>query len=158
MQSVLPSCHLWYSSPSLFGDSWMQALDTFNTAVVSPIYYVMFTSLTILASVIMFKVTPLTSVCCKVLVSLWIDLSVLDYLFILKYDMNPMLSSNWGPSMVKSSFLRNYSLYTKIKHWIEHIELTNHLLSFLVSKVECRRLMHFSSAWGLEQVFLFFIF
>ena len=34
----------------------MQALDTFNTAVVSPIYYVMFTSLTIVASVIMFKV------------------------------------------------------------------------------------------------------
>lgn len=35
-----------------------QALDTFNTAVVSPVYYVMFTSLTILASVIMFKVIP----------------------------------------------------------------------------------------------------
>lgn len=34
----------------------LQALDTFNTAVVSPIYYVMFTSLTIFASVIMFKV------------------------------------------------------------------------------------------------------
>ncbi|CAN6678444.1 unnamed protein product [Malus baccata var. baccata] len=33
-----------------------KALDTFNTAVVSPIYYVMFTSLTILASIIMFKV------------------------------------------------------------------------------------------------------
>lgn len=32
-----------------------KALDTFNTAVVSPIYYVMFTSLTIIASVIMFK-------------------------------------------------------------------------------------------------------
>ncbi|KAJ9675609.1 hypothetical protein PVL29_024502 [Vitis rotundifolia] len=32
-----------------------KALDTFNTAVVSPIYYAMFTSLTILASVIMFK-------------------------------------------------------------------------------------------------------
>ncbi|KAJ7960576.1 Protein of unknown function (DUF803) [Quillaja saponaria] len=31
------------------------ALDTFNTAVVSPIYYVLFTTLTILASVIMFK-------------------------------------------------------------------------------------------------------
>ncbi|KAE9448296.1 hypothetical protein C3L33_19804, partial [Rhododendron williamsianum] len=31
------------------------ALDTFNTAIVSPIYYVMFTSFTILASVIMFK-------------------------------------------------------------------------------------------------------
>ncbi|XP_070028246.1 probable magnesium transporter NIPA3 isoform X3 [Nicotiana sylvestris] len=33
-----------------------KALDTFNTALVSPIYYVMFTSLTIVASVIMFKV------------------------------------------------------------------------------------------------------
>ncbi|WRX11304.1 Magnesium transporter NIPA - like 3 [Theobroma cacao] len=32
-----------------------KALDTFNTAVVSPIYYVMFTPLTILASVMMFK-------------------------------------------------------------------------------------------------------
>ncbi|KAI5068615.1 hypothetical protein GOP47_0016960 [Adiantum capillus-veneris] len=32
-----------------------KALDTFNTAVVSPIYYVMFTSFTILASIIMFK-------------------------------------------------------------------------------------------------------
>lgn len=31
------------------------ALDTFNTAVVSPIYYALFTSFTILASVIMFK-------------------------------------------------------------------------------------------------------
>ncbi|XP_040954317.1 probable magnesium transporter NIPA7, partial [Gossypium hirsutum] len=34
-----------------------KALNTFNTAVVSPIYYVMFTSLTIIASVIMFKVS-----------------------------------------------------------------------------------------------------
>ncbi|KAK7317154.1 hypothetical protein RJT34_01139 [Clitoria ternatea] len=32
-----------------------KALDTFNTAVVSPVHYVMFTSLTILASIIMFK-------------------------------------------------------------------------------------------------------
>ncbi|XP_073029238.1 probable magnesium transporter NIPA6 isoform X2 [Primulina eburnea] len=32
-----------------------KALDTFNAAIVSPIYYVMFTSLTIIASVIMFK-------------------------------------------------------------------------------------------------------
>ncbi|KAJ4966295.1 hypothetical protein NE237_018144 [Protea cynaroides] len=31
------------------------ALDTFNTTVVSPVYYAMFTALTILASVIMFK-------------------------------------------------------------------------------------------------------
>lgn len=34
----------------------LQALDTFNTAVVSPIYYVMFTTLTIVASAIIFKV------------------------------------------------------------------------------------------------------
>ncbi|CAI0439436.1 unnamed protein product [Linum tenue] len=42
----------------IYPQTWaftMVALDTFNTAVVSPIYYVMFTSLTILASVIMFK-------------------------------------------------------------------------------------------------------
>ncbi|KQK05426.1 probable magnesium transporter NIPA6 isoform X2 [Brachypodium distachyon] len=32
-----------------------KALDSFNTAIVSPIYYVMFTTLTILASIIMFK-------------------------------------------------------------------------------------------------------
>lgn len=32
-----------------------KALDTFNTALVSPIYYVMFTTFTIVASVIMFK-------------------------------------------------------------------------------------------------------
>ncbi|XXG50365.1 hypothetical protein AAC387_Pa02g4394 [Persea americana] len=32
-----------------------KALDLFNSAVVSPVYYVMFTSLTIIASVIMFK-------------------------------------------------------------------------------------------------------
>ncbi|XP_057966611.1 probable magnesium transporter NIPA6 isoform X3 [Malania oleifera] len=33
----------------------LTALDTFNTAIVSPIYYVMFTTLTIIASAIMFK-------------------------------------------------------------------------------------------------------
>ncbi|XAR62540.1 hypothetical protein NMG60_11017328 [Bertholletia excelsa] len=32
-----------------------KALDTFNTAVVTPVYYVMFTTLTIIASIIMFK-------------------------------------------------------------------------------------------------------
>jgi hypothetical protein len=35
---------------------FFQTLDTFNTAVVSPIYYAMFPTLTILASAIMFKV------------------------------------------------------------------------------------------------------
>nr|XP_010941289.1 probable magnesium transporter NIPA6 isoform X2 [Elaeis guineensis] len=38
---------------SLMGS--LTALDTFNTAIVSPIYYVMFTTLTIVASAIMFK-------------------------------------------------------------------------------------------------------
>lgn len=32
-----------------------QALDLFNTAIVTPVYYVMFTTLTILASAIMFR-------------------------------------------------------------------------------------------------------
>lgn len=36
--------------------SSLQALDNFNTAVISPVYYVMFTTFTILASMIMFKV------------------------------------------------------------------------------------------------------
>lgn len=34
-----------------------KALDLFNTAIVSPVYYVMFTLLTILASIIMFRVS-----------------------------------------------------------------------------------------------------
>lgn len=38
----------------------LQALDTFNAALVSPVYYAMFTTLTIIASGIMFKVNYLT--------------------------------------------------------------------------------------------------
>jgi hypothetical protein len=34
-----------------------KALDLFNTAIVTPVYYVMFTVLTIFASVIMFQVS-----------------------------------------------------------------------------------------------------
>ena len=37
-------------------DSPTQALDLFNTAIVSPIYYVMFTTLTVTANVILFQV------------------------------------------------------------------------------------------------------
>jgi hypothetical protein len=36
--------------------SKFQALDTFSATIVSPVYYVMFTTLTIVASAIMFKV------------------------------------------------------------------------------------------------------
>ncbi len=36
-----------------------KALDLFNTAIVSPIYYVMFTTFTITASVILFQVSCL---------------------------------------------------------------------------------------------------
>ncbi|KAJ0467763.1 putative magnesium transporter NIPA [Helianthus annuus] len=51
----------WFFTILLFGFILLQlnylnrALDTFNTAVISPVYYVMFTSFTILASMIMFK-------------------------------------------------------------------------------------------------------
>lgn len=41
---------------SNINDILLQALDTFNTSIVSPIYYVMFTTLTIAANAIMFKV------------------------------------------------------------------------------------------------------
>jgi magnesium transporter len=34
-----------------------KALDLFNTAIVSPIYYVMFTTLTVTANVILFQVS-----------------------------------------------------------------------------------------------------
>jgi hypothetical protein len=45
-----------------------KALDLFNTAIVSPIYYVMFTLLTIVASVIMFQVCLRCGLeqCCRV--------------------------------------------------------------------------------------------
>ncbi|KAK7331459.1 hypothetical protein VNO77_25684 [Canavalia gladiata] len=51
----------WFFTVIVIGCCLMQinylnkALDTFNTAVVSPVYYVMFTAFTIIASVIMFK-------------------------------------------------------------------------------------------------------
>lgn len=47
---------LFSESSLLIVGGFCQALDTFNTAVVSPVYYAMFTSLTIFASAIMFKV------------------------------------------------------------------------------------------------------
>ncbi|KAL0356612.1 UNVERIFIED_CONTAM: putative magnesium transporter NIPA6 [Sesamum calycinum] len=44
-----------YLSLNHVSQHFLQALDTFNAAIVSPIYYVMFTTLTITASAIMFK-------------------------------------------------------------------------------------------------------
>ncbi|KAG0582541.1 hypothetical protein M758_3G067100 [Ceratodon purpureus] len=79
-----------------------KALDTFNTAIVSPIYYVMFTSLTILASAIMFKdwdqqTTPqiITEMCGFV--------TILSGTFLLHAtkDMGETtsgLSTYWGPA------------------------------------------------------------
>jgi hypothetical protein len=39
-----------------------KALDLFNAAIVSPVYYVMFTVLTIVASIVMFRVRPVSVV------------------------------------------------------------------------------------------------
>ncbi|KAG9445725.1 hypothetical protein H6P81_011853 [Aristolochia fimbriata] len=53
--------HTWFFTVLVIACCLMQmnylnkALDIFNTAVISPVYYVMFTSLTIVASMIMFK-------------------------------------------------------------------------------------------------------
>ncbi|KAF8394148.1 hypothetical protein HHK36_020354 [Tetracentron sinense] len=44
----------------MFLDTSLQTLDTFNTAVISPVYNVMFTTFTIMASMIMFKATKET--------------------------------------------------------------------------------------------------
>ncbi|KAF9670650.1 hypothetical protein SADUNF_Sadunf13G0090900 [Salix dunnii] len=52
---TMASSYGWLLVDNFYDLFELQALDTFNTAVVSPIYYVMFTTLTILASVIMFK-------------------------------------------------------------------------------------------------------
>ncbi|KAB5529953.1 hypothetical protein DKX38_020034 [Salix brachista] len=52
---TMASSYGWLLIDNFYDLFELQALDTFNTAVVSPIYYVMFTTLTILASVIMFK-------------------------------------------------------------------------------------------------------
>ena len=55
-------CYYFFLSKSFFTQFLLvesqrsQALDAFDTAVVSMMYYVTFTSFTILASVIMFKV------------------------------------------------------------------------------------------------------
>lgn len=56
---VVPMVHIQRPALQLHcytDPSYAQALDIFNTAIVSPVYYVMFTLLTIVASVIMFKV------------------------------------------------------------------------------------------------------
>ncbi|TQE01643.1 hypothetical protein C1H46_012707 [Malus baccata] len=60
--NILPNMDFWNGSSYLYHHSIelskhgpVLALDTFNTAIVSPIYYAMFTSFTMLASAIMFK-------------------------------------------------------------------------------------------------------
>jgi len=50
------SANAFIKSRAYFTIKPFQALDTFNATIVSPVYYVMFTTLTIIASAIMFKV------------------------------------------------------------------------------------------------------
>jgi hypothetical protein len=101
------------SHKGLWNTCLMQALDTFNTAVVSPIYYVMFTTLTIVASSIMFKVGGTFILYCileswlhllngfhqliitsKELEWNWIVLSMLDVLFRCSIELFRCLSCN----------------------------------------------------------------
>ncbi|CAI0376896.1 unnamed protein product [Linum tenue] len=49
------SSNMCHYTVKLFEQGQFRALDTYNAAVVSPVYYVMFTTLTIVASAIMFK-------------------------------------------------------------------------------------------------------
>ena len=56
-----------------------KALDLFNTAIVSPIYYVMFTTFTIIASAILFQVScPTSNQLSAVISSLQIPCHVLN--------------------------------------------------------------------------------
>lgn len=54
--NTMPNERASFSCLLMFLASSFQALDTFDAAIVSPVYYVMFTTLTIIASAIMFKV------------------------------------------------------------------------------------------------------
>lgn len=61
-QGLSPPCFCFLSATDSLADelclSWnspMQALDTFNTALVTPIYYVIFTTCTIVASALLFE-------------------------------------------------------------------------------------------------------
>uniref|UniRef100_A0A7I4FGC0 Probable magnesium transporter n=1 Tax=Physcomitrium patens TaxID=3218 RepID=A0A7I4FGC0_PHYPA len=79
-----------------------KALDTFNTAIVSPIYYVMFTSLTILASAIMFKDWD-QQTAPQIITELCGFITILSGTFLLHAtkdmgDAPAGLSSHWSPA------------------------------------------------------------
>lgn len=79
-----------------------KALDTFNTAIVSPIYYVMFTSLTILASAIMFKDWD-QQTATQIVTELCGFVTILGGTFLLHAtkdmsDTTSGLSTYWGPA------------------------------------------------------------
>lgn len=83
MEAILEYC--------LVNNLVLQALDTFNTAIVSPIYYAMFTTLTILASAIMFKV-------CQIFLWLHPSLLVSSSLAELSFTINiiPLFHQDWS--------------------------------------------------------------
>ncbi|VAH21124.1 unnamed protein product [Triticum turgidum subsp. durum] len=102
-----------------------KALDTFNTAVVSPIYYVMFTSLTILASIIMFKdwsgqsLGSITSEICGLIVVL----SGTILLHVTKdYERIPQSRSLYAPLSPTSATRLNGEL---LRHVEEDVRRTN---------------------------------
>ncbi|XP_047336170.1 probable magnesium transporter NIPA1 [Impatiens glandulifera] len=81
-----------------------KALDTFNTAVVSPFYYVMFTTLTILASMIMFKEWDSQSAS-QIMTELCGFVTILSGTFLLHrtMDMGSSLSSGSTPIFLPPS-------------------------------------------------------
>ncbi|KAL6504570.1 hypothetical protein OROGR_026493 [Orobanche gracilis] len=93
-----------------------KALDTFNTAVVSPIYYAMFTSLTILASAIMFKdwsgqsASSIISVLCGFI-------TVLSGTMVLHSTRDPEKQSS---TVVLALGLADYSALSPQISWLVH--------------------------------------
>lgn len=78
-----------------------KALDTFNTAVISPVYYVMFTTLTIIASTIMFKDWD-TQNASQIATELCGFITILSGTFLLHKTKDMGNSTNTEPTTVSS--------------------------------------------------------
>ncbi|RVX13077.1 putative magnesium transporter NIPA4 [Vitis vinifera] len=114
-----------------------KALDTFNTAVVSPIYYAMFTSLTILASVIMFK-ESWSQTLVVVLKKESENKSYTEFEDVSKKRLRPRLEMNVGSLRVGSSPCLNrektFACSLPIECWLDHMIQPVNLGNWAVSK------------------------
>ncbi|KAH6780399.1 magnesium transporter [Perilla frutescens var. hirtella] len=122
-----------------------KALDTFNTTVVSPIYYAMFTSLTIVASAIMFKdwsgqsASNIVSVLCGFI-------TVLSGTMVLHNTRDP-----------EKQLTRDYSVLSPQISWVVHSNVILGLFFRLYSAVVAapRRLRRVLNEQGVGDMYTF---